>query len=516
MSLKKGKLLNQYDYSGGVNIADPGYLIADNECYARTEDYDKTANVYWDKGLYRRLGTATINTTAEVTDKIVNGIRFYRSAAPTKTTIVAGDDLAGTETKILYVDGTALTEIGEGGTGSKIANGQVLYFAPWKDKLYVASGEQVIQVISYSGAWARTDVTGLTSEPAFICHHKDRLWAAGGDMPVGYMECTGYGSDSSWSGGDGEAFNVGYKDGDPIMQLMPLRDDLAIYKNDSIWFMQGDNLYNWFQRKRNKTIGCVASKSVADVGFGHIFLSADNVYFFDGNADPVPIGNKIKPWLDNIPTSMRPLAAGCYFNNFYRLAFASSAETVHNDVELVLDLKVFKQGKIAWWLNNSRNIAAYIPATGPVDVDKLYMCDGDAGYVRQMETGSQDISTNIKYEFHSKYVTFDWPNRYKAYGILKVDTTAGIGDVELTINRNLNDDWQVLQPLDCSGSSATFATANLGTSYWTSQANARITHEIALPAELDGYSLAYYFTHSGNYDNVGVFGLSIEYALRSF
>jgi len=512
VALKRGQVKHFYDFSLGINCRDPGYLIDDRQCYARVSTYDGTVNVYWDKGIRRRGGTAIVNDPVSY-NYLVNGHRHYRSAAPIKTTFVATEYTAH-DTLIQYLsDANVLTTVDP---GSPIADGMQLYFASWKDKLYIASGDVVIQVITYAAGWACDDITGLTSAPQFICAHRDRLWAAGGDMPSGYFECCAYDDDTSWAGGDGEAFYAGRQEGDPITQFLPRGDNLVIYKNDSMWVMEGDNLYNWFQRSKNRTIGCCAPKSAVDVGFGHFFLSNDNVYFFDGVNDPVPVGDPIKPWLDAIPQTLRKLAAGCYHNNYYRLAFATSAESTKNDFECILDLRQFKQGNIAWWANNSRYIAGYIPYVGPDDDQDLYFADGSAGYLRKIDSGNQDDTTNIRAEFHSKYFVMDNPNRAKEYGILKLDNTQGIGTFTLNIIRDLNDAYTLALSIDASGGGASYGSAVLGTTYWTSQENARMTTEIALPSELDGYAVSMEIVHEANYGNVIFYGFSLDSALKRF
>jgi hypothetical protein len=511
MGLKRGKILNQYDFSGGINIADPGHLIADNECYARPSTYDGTRNLYWDKYLKRRSGTLKVNTDA-CGNKFVNGIRFYRPSSPTITTIAAAD--TGSAVKIYYLDGSSVWQEITGGTA--IATGKKVYFAPWKEKLFVATGDTVIQVVSYSGGWSKADISGLTYKPQYICQHKDRLWAAGGDMPEGYMECCDYDDEGAWASTTGEAFNVGFKDGDPITQLLPRKDDLVVYKNDSIWVMQGDNLYNWFQHRQEDAVGCVAPLSAVEIGFGHIFLGGDNIYFFDGTNDPVAVGDKIIPWLDAIPLALRKLAAGCYFAGSYRLALASSAMTIYNDKELWLDLASFKTGKIAWWIMDGRNIAAYVPYNGPNDTNTIYMLDGAAGYLRKMDIGKQDDTVNIPYEFHSKYFVFEEPTLEKIYDRLKVDTPTGIGSMNLDIIKNLNDEYSLPFVLSLGGSGSTYGSAVLGTSLMTSLTNARMITEIPLPQGMDGYALSYWLRHSGNYDNVGLYGFSLSYKYKRF
>jgi len=444
----------------------------------------------------------------------VNGIRFYRSTSPKITTFVAANYCDAT--KICYLDSSDNLINVTGGTA--FATDADVFFAKWKDTLYVVggtTGNGVIQKITESSGWSRANITGNTAKPQYIVHHRDRLWAAGGDMAEGTIECSDYDDDTSWSAGDGEVFNVGYKDGDPITAMVPLGDNLVIYKNDSIWMMQGDNLFNWFQKKQEEAFGCVAPKSAVDVGIGHIFLSADNIYIFDGET-LAPIGTKIKPWLDLIPTTLRSHCAATLFNGYYRLSFPSSSRSTYNDLEVILDLKYLKGGKISWWLNDGRNIAAYIPCDGPNDTNIITICDDNAGYVRQIEIGSQDDGSDFTMEFHSRYFIFEQPNITKMYDRLKIDCSQGIGYLYLTILKNLNDEYSLPITIDLTGSGSTFGSAVLDTSYWTSQSNTRTTTEIALPSELDGNALSYKVVHNSDDAGVVFYGFSINYKLRSF
>jgi hypothetical protein len=299
----------------------------------------------------------------DVADYITSGIRFYRSIAPTETTIVAAS--YADETKIFYLDGTALKEI-TGGT--VIPTATICEFAPWKDCLYIATGSTYIQKISYDSGWVKENLavvpTSTSWKPAHIYQHRDRLFIAGGDMPCGYAEGSALESDISFAGDslDGASYYFGYLDGDPITRLISFQNNLMVYKKDSIHALEGDNATNWFATKVQNTIGCTAPNSVVDIGFGQIFLSADNIYFFDGSA-VYAIGNKVRPWLYAIPFNMRPLAAAAYHNNYYRISFAKSSTTTHNDFELILDIPLFRQGrmstwganpegKLSWWANS--------------------------------------------------------------------------------------------------------------------------------------------------------------------
>jgi hypothetical protein len=512
--------LNQYDFSGGINIAQPGHLIGDIECYANIPTYDGTKNCYWNVGIKKRLGTLKVNSVA-VTSKLVNGIRFYRSTTPLMTTIIASDYI--TETKIFYLDSgspPAFVEIAAGAGSTAFDTGADITFAKWKDSLYIAggtTGNAVIQKITYSAGWVRTDIVDLTAKPQIVCAHRDRLWAAGGDIPEGQLWCSSYDDETEWSGaGTSAVFNIGYQDGDPIVALVSLGNDLIIYKNNSIWAMVGDNAQNWSEQKRIDNSGCSAAKSVVNViGMGHIFIGSDNMYLYDGTT-LTPIGNNIKPWLDVIPLSLRKNCAATYYNNYYRIAFPSSDMSTCNNKELLLDLKYLKTGRISWWIYDGRNIAAYIPYTGPQDTNILTICDGVVGYLREIDVGMQDDGADYEMQFHSKYFVFDQPNTEKNYDRLKIDHSLGIGILTVIIVKNLNDEYTMVIPIDASGASNLAVNATLDQTYWSSQANTRQTSEIAIPSEFDGYALSYTISHATNEENTTFYGFTISYKYKRY
>jgi hypothetical protein len=343
------------------------------------------------------------------------------------------------------------------------------------------------------------------------------LWVAGGDLPQGQLWCSAYSDDTTWGGtGTSAVFNIGLQDGDPITSLVPLGNELIIYKNNSIWQMVGDNLQNWVQQKSIDNMGCVAPKSVVNViGLGHIFLGYDNMYFYDGTS-LAPIGTNVKPWLDAIPLTLRKHCAATYYNNFYRMSFPSSGMSTYNDHELLLDLKSFKSGKICWWLYDNRNISAYIPYTGPQDTNVLTMCDDVSGYLRQVDVGTQDDGTDFQMEFHSKYFVFGQPNNEKNYDRLKIDHSLGIGTLNLTLTKNMNDEYTMIIPMDASGANMLASSATLDVTMWTSQANVRVTNEVAIPSEFDGYAISYKISHNTNYALVVFYGFTLNYKFKRY
>lgn len=82
---------------------------------------------------------------------------------------------------------------------------------------------------------------------------------------------------------------------DPVMNLVPIGTKLAIYKEDSIVTMThiGGNTVYRFDRTVTNT-GLLAQDLVIPVGELHIFVASDDIYYYGGGSDPVPIGAPIR------------------------------------------------------------------------------------------------------------------------------------------------------------------------------------------------------------------------------
>lgn len=82
---------------------------------------------------------------------------------------------------------------------------------------------------------------------------------------------------------------------DECLSLVTLGNKLACYKSDSIVMIThigGNEVYR-FDRNVTST-GVLAPDLALSIGELHIFVSSDNVYFYNGGTDPVPIGDPIR------------------------------------------------------------------------------------------------------------------------------------------------------------------------------------------------------------------------------
>lgn len=164
------------------------------------------------------------------------------------------------------------------------------------DKEYATNGVDPIQVKDHSSAfddWAE----------AVTATYKCRvLRTFRNHLTMGYMIEAGveYPQRFRWtdSGGvvfTGTAGSTETEGIDEIFNLVPLGNKMAIYKANSIvltTFIGGSLVYR-FDASITAT-GLLAKDLVIAVGELHIFVASDNIYYYGGGSDPVPIGNSIR------------------------------------------------------------------------------------------------------------------------------------------------------------------------------------------------------------------------------
>ena len=125
-------------------------------------------------------------------------------------------------------------------------------------------------------------VSQTPSKPKLLVSHTNRLFATSADTAV--PSDTIYCSDIL----DGESFDlagnsirVGGGDGDPIVALTSWFDfNLLVFKERSIWVVNANpaqSVAEWQIRLINNRVGCVAARTVQQVGSDVLFMSRDGV-----------------------------------------------------------------------------------------------------------------------------------------------------------------------------------------------------------------------------------------------
>ena len=512
MGLKKGKIKGYYDFSGGINVSTVANIIADNELQFDFYHFDGTKNCYWDNGIRKRAGLSKKNTTAFT--NIKGGIRYYGDN-DYKCTLFA--DFNGTNLDIYCYDDINFTKLF---TLTDVDEDRDVFFCQWKNAIYMTTGITPVKKFSYNGSsWSVLELDGLKDasgnvyHPQFIYQFKDRLWTAGGNMPESYFECSAYDDDNEWTYGDyakGEGFNAGYKEGDKIMGLSSVADMMVVFKYDSIWVLQGDNLINWFQKKSQKEIGCNASKSIVGMHNYIIFASNDGIFVFDG-VNLVKISYKIDQILNH--TFNKEKFKATFDGRFYRLAINKDDD--NTNYELIFDVLLFKQNIISWWFNDfGININGYVNYNGEMDDNELIILSDTNYYIY---TGYSDDGNDIEMKVVTKAFDFGLQNILKRYGIVKFNFTGYAGTYHIRIYRNINKDLFRDYTYESANAELIWDGGNWDEDVWNVEGLSNYLKEIALPSLFDGYNLVIEITHNETKgENILFFGFTIEYNVARY
>jgi hypothetical protein len=208
--------------------------------------------------------------------------------------------------------------------------------------MYVADGVNSIK------SWDGTTVSDLGSvdndEPPiaqYLLWHTNRLFATGVDEIPDAIYVSDILDGTTWDK-IAQQFRVGAGESDRIVGLSPWDGfDLAVLKRSSIWVVNCDpeqDIDEWSIRLINKKIGCVANRSVVQVGKDVWFLSDDGVRSIqrsisgEQNEVSEPISAPIQSLIDRIHWEYASQSCAAFWKNRYLLAVPLDDSTIPNTV----------------------------------------------------------------------------------------------------------------------------------------------------------------------------------------
>lgn len=375
-------ILDIADFKGGLNTRDADHRIADDEATILLNLVPVK-----DGGLEKRAGSAKYNSSVIEADKPVHSLfRYYKSAAVFKEMLACCDDglYKGNDSTGVW------TEIGS----SALSVDDDCSFAIWQDICYIFNGTVQKQ---YNGT-NLTNVAGTPPAGRYVVFRKDRLYVAGVDANPNILYYCETGDPTTWNTGS-NFIQIRSNDGDKITGILPLGDNLVIYKNNSVWLLAGTSDSDFFLTQVSQNIGCMAPKTLIGDKQLHYFLHRMGVYAFNG-ADTVKISSKIDPTVNTSPTHLVNAAATLY-NERYWLSFTESGQTENLKV-LVFDTR---HGFGGWSLFEGLAIKSFALWDGAADEGQLYAGDSGTGFVWQLNTGADDGGSSIESAYQSKNFT---------------------------------------------------------------------------------------------------------------
>jgi hypothetical protein len=318
-------------FTGGVNnISSSKLLDANQGSEFVNVDIDRVGNAV------TRRGTALVSSSAvpEGTSNIQG--MYYFDTGTTNQIVIAKNR------KIFRYSGVVGSGSWTQDSSSYLTNAadNVVNFAQLSDKLYFCDG--VSDLKSFDGTTVAS-IPSAANAPTgvrLICSHTNRLFAVRASEPD-----TIYVSDlltpevaGAWSSVD--SFRVG-GDGEPITAISSWTGfRLVVFKQNSTYVITTDptaaSIANWPIENVSQEVGCVASRSVCQVGANLYWLAQDGVRnmqrILQGADTEIsePISKIINSTINEINTTYWSKASAIYYRNRYILSVPISSSSVNN------------------------------------------------------------------------------------------------------------------------------------------------------------------------------------------
>jgi hypothetical protein len=316
-------------FAGEVSLLKPA-LLAKEDCASLINvDADRSGR------LITRLGTTSYGTPGGA-----NPCRggFYFKAPTAEYLLTAVD---GTVYAYDTSSWTSLTLA----TGT-ITGGNQMEFAQLTDKVFFTDGVKVWQ-------WTGTgDATEVASAPAstMLLSHAGRVWYLGQSTTDQVAVSTLLVGDNGFGTATNQ-FRVGGGEGEGISGAAPWHNFIvAVFKRNAIYLVDAQptaDPVNWQVATVSRNVGCVAHRSIQQVGADMFFLSDDGVRTLARSNNDVqigvgePISEPIRPMIQRINWAYAHKACSAFHANRYFLAVPLDSATSNNAV-LVYNLTTGK------------------------------------------------------------------------------------------------------------------------------------------------------------------------------
>ena len=285
--------------------------------------------------------------------------------------------------------------------------------------------------------------------------------------------------DTQWSAAN--FIEVSKLDGQEITGIRVLSDRLVVYKTRSIYtvFYTGDPDIPFVLPgggKCNSPVGCIAPFSIQEVDNGHVFMSLDGLYFFDGSNS-----YKLSYRLD---TTFAALNQGKLVNarsmtqkikNRYWLSVSNGASNTNN---MVIMWDYYNNAfSIYDGINASAMRTFYITST----LEGPYFCDY-LGYLYQADIGMNDFpgktKTAINAFYYTNWKTFQDLCDQKGVAHVYLYYLLNPGAINFSYSYNFDTADQYTSSIATTGAAITLGNFNWGMSNWSAQGGTTIRRDL--------------------------------------
>ena len=266
-----------------------------------------------------------------------------------------------------------------------------------------------------------------------------------------------------------DLFRVNTGDGQKVQKIEPFKlNELIIYKERSIYVLDitgATPLDDWTVQPITRAVGCVAPRSVINLGNDQWFLSSNPIAVrslvrstFDKILVNI-VSDPIQDIFDRkgeivINNSQIDKSAAVLFDNKYILAIPTGTSNVNNTV-VIFDFIVN-----GWFL-----IEGWFPRDWIVFDKRLFYTDANDGRIIEVFTGTtgdyakgpttlsvaSPPTVVISFEWTSRSISFEKPEIFKKLDSIEVEFgTTGNYDANLWINLD-QDGWQNVGTVNLAG-----------------------------------------------------------------
>jgi len=203
-------------------------------------------------------------------------------------------------------------------------------------------------------------------------------------------------------------FDVNPKDGENINGIMPVLGGLWIFKKNAIYFLGGNDDTDFgIPSNKFSNYGCYAPDTLVNCSLAgkHVilYLHKTGIRGWDGTNSDL-ISAKIQPTIDTILDDYIDKACACLKGEEYWISFCTSGTS--NNETWIFNLRTGDWRKYDYGMNAMC-----------VWPDARLFSGQNSGWVYQEDTGTQDITSDISWEYYTKNYSFPHEmgnlNRYR-------------------------------------------------------------------------------------------------------
>jgi hypothetical protein len=390
------------NFAGGLNSTAGPLGVQDNEA-------SKLLNVDFNKfgSFIKRNGYTALNTSAITASNHSYGLHWYEYDASGTTTreliAVNSSGSGGQLIKMDSLDGT-WDDANDAMSGSILASD--CDFVNFLNEVHICQ----VGTIPFKYDGTNTDeMTVPTNLTDAVYNEVFNNYLFLGNCTV---DGTKHGSRIYWYNiksnstiTDTDFIDIAKNDGQEIRRLKVLGDRLVVYKDRSIYnvFFTGDADIPFVLPgggKSNSHVGCIAPFSVQEVDNGHVFLSHDGFYFYDG-MNSFKISDKISATLQTYNGSRFNQAKSLVQkdkNRYWCALPGSSGSTTLNDQVVVWDF--FNNAFSIYEMTCSSLATVYVAGLA----ERPYFFD-NTGFCYRADTGTDDYKQNAQTAIRCYYYT---------------------------------------------------------------------------------------------------------------